>query len=95
MLEKGLLNELKSLLNKGYTASDPGLRSVGYQELIPYFTANTELQKCVELVKQHTRNYAKRQMTWLKKCQFDLTLETTNINFLQISRIITEFLRST
>jgi tRNA dimethylallyltransferase len=95
MLEKGLLNEIQFLLDKGYTANDPGLRSVGYQELIPYFTEKADLPECVELVKQHTRNYAKRQITWLKKCQFDLTLERTNINFLQVLELITEFLRST
>lgn len=91
MLELGLLNEVKSLLDKGYKAEDPGMRSVGYQELIPYFTDNSDLQKCIDLVKQHTRNYAKRQITWLKKCQFDLTLETINITFLQVLRDFTDF----
>ena len=94
MIEEGLLEEVESLLKRGYKPEDPGMRSVGYQELIPYFLDNEDLKTCIDLVKQHTRNYAKRQITWLKKYQFDLTLKQSNINFSQILEAAMQSLRS-
>jgi len=88
MIQNGLLDEIEELLKKGFKKTDPGMRSVGYQEFIPYFENNAQLTKCIELAKQHTRNYAKRQFTWLKKCEFDLTLHQNNINFSQVLEAI-------
>ncbi|MFC1887588.1 tRNA (adenosine(37)-N6)-dimethylallyltransferase MiaA [Candidatus Cloacimonadota bacterium] len=95
MMDSGLLEEVESLLDKGYKQHDPGMRSVGYQELFPYFNNEVSLDTCIELVKQHTRNYAKRQLTWLKKNHFDLTLGESCINFSQILKDIKEYFRST
>lgn len=95
MIESGLLNEIEDLLNRGYKEDDPGLRSVGYQEFIPYLQKGTDLKQCLELAKQHTRNYAKRQLTWLKKIEFDLTLDASSINFSQIYKDIGDSLRRT
>jgi len=93
MLEIGLLQEIRGLLAKGYKKSDPGMRSVGYQEFIPFLESRADLQDCINLAKQHTRNYAKRQFTWLKKCEFDLTLLPNSINFLQIRKEIRNYFR--
>jgi tRNA dimethylallyltransferase len=63
MIEQGLLEEAKSLYPlKNLNA----LQTVGYTELFDYFEGKTTLAKAIELIKQHTRNYAKRQMTWFK-----------------------------
>ncbi len=43
------------------------LQTVGYQELFDHFDGKTSLDAAIELIKQHTRQYAKRQMTWFKK----------------------------
>lgn len=43
------------------------LRTVGYSELFEYFDGKITLQRAVELIKQHSRNYAKRQVTWLRR----------------------------
>jgi tRNA dimethylallyltransferase len=43
------------------------LRTVGYRELFEHFDGNISLFQAIDLVKQHTRNYAKRQMTWLRR----------------------------
>jgi tRNA dimethylallyltransferase len=64
MLEKGLINEAKSLLSlKGYNA----LNTVGYKELFEYFEGKVSLEFAIDKIKQHTRNFAKRQITWFKK----------------------------
>ncbi len=43
------------------------MRTVGYKELIPYFQNQVTLEEATDKIKQHSRNYAKRQMTWLRK----------------------------
>ena len=43
------------------------LRTVGYKEWFDYFQEKTTYEKTIELIKQHTRNYAKRQLTWFRK----------------------------
>lgn len=68
MLEQGLLDEVKALyrdglLSNGSTAS----AAIGYKEFIPYFEGNCELSDSVALLKQSTRRYAKRQVTWFSR----------------------------
>jgi tRNA dimethylallyltransferase len=64
MMEAGLLEEVKQLyLHKKLHA----LETVGYTELFDFIEDKLPLQQSVDLIKQNTRNYAKRQMTWFKK----------------------------
>ncbi len=64
MMSRGLLAEVESLLPYRECNS---MRSVGYQEFLPYFDGQISLEQAVEKVKQNTRNYAKRQITWFSK----------------------------
>ena len=63
MIEKGLISEVESL--KDYR-NQSALHTVGYAELFDFFDGNSTLEKAIELIKQHSRNYAKRQLTWFK-----------------------------
>lgn len=64
MMEKGLLPEVESLERyKGEKALD----TVGYKELFDYLEGKTSKEQAIALIKQHTRNYAKRQLTWFKR----------------------------
>lgn len=67
MLEQGLLSETEYLLKQGLLSNTTAAQAIGYKELIPYFTEQASLQDCVDLLKQKTRNYAKRQMTWFRR----------------------------
>jgi len=67
MLEKGLEAEVKALLQKGYAPELPALRAVAYPEMICYLNKELSFAEMKNLIQQHTRNYAKRQMTWLRK----------------------------
>lgn len=67
MLNQGLEAEVKALLDAGYTSDLPALRAVGYPEMICYLQGEMSYAEMVEKIQQHTRNYAKRQMTWLRK----------------------------
>ncbi len=64
MIEQGLLEEAKALYPKRHLNA---LNTVGYKELFAYFDGDCALDEAVEQIKIHTRQYAKRQMTWLRK----------------------------
>ena len=64
MMEQGLLDEVRSVYPKRHLNS---LNTVGYKELFDYLDGKCTLQQAVEQIKINTRQYAKRQMTWLRK----------------------------
>lgn len=64
MMAEGLLDEVRQLLPYRHLKS---LNTVGYAELFAYLDGRYSLERAVELIKQHTRNYAKRQLTWFRK----------------------------
>lgn len=66
MFDTGLLEENISLRNK-YGKDIPGLKTIGYSEVSEYLAGDIPLERAVELVQQHSRNYAKRQITWNQK----------------------------
>ncbi|MEM6264417.1 MAG: tRNA (adenosine(37)-N6)-dimethylallyltransferase MiaA [Bacteroidota bacterium] len=67
MMEAGLLQEVDTLLNMGYTSISPGLRSIGYQELIAFRAGKHSLETAIKLIQRNSRRYAKRQLTWYRK----------------------------
>lgn len=68
MIEKGLLNETKQLLDK-YGRINNLLCTIGYQEMISYLDNKCSFDDAISKLKQNTRNYAKRQLTWFRKNQ--------------------------
>ena len=66
MLENGLLDETKSLLEKNGRINNL-LYTIGYQEMIQYLDGVLTLDEAVDKLKQNTRRYAKRQLTWFRK----------------------------
>ena len=64
MMEYGLLEEVKSMQAWRHLNA---LQTVGYTELFNYLDGETSLERAVELIKQNTRHYAKRQLTWFQK----------------------------
>lgn len=64
MMQNGLLEEVKTLLP--YRTHN-ALQTVGYKELFAHLDGTCSLEEAVALIKQHTRNFAKRQMTWLRR----------------------------
>ena len=67
MIEQGLVEEVKDLLGKGYSWDLSSMHGIGYCEFKSYFENNAELEEVVENIKQNTRNYAKRQLSWLRR----------------------------
>lgn len=64
MITDGLVEEARALLPHRHLNA---LNTVGYKELFAHFDGTTSLAEAIALIKQHTRNYAKRQLTWLRR----------------------------
>lgn len=67
MLEAGLLSEVEKLIRLGIKDTVTAGQAIGYKEFYPYFDGTAELSECVAKLKQESRRYAKRQMTWLRR----------------------------
>ena len=65
MMDDGLLDEAKEVLSSNLSATS--VKAIGYKELAPYIMEKKSLDECVEKLKQETRRYAKRQITWFKR----------------------------
>lgn len=76
MIQNGLVEEVKNLIPFKHLNA---LQTVGYQELFDYFDGKLTFEKAVELIKQNTRRYAKRQLTWMRKYGEWNTVQNHNI----------------
>ena len=65
MMQAGLLAEVEQLL-KAVPADAQAMQAIGYKELVPYLHGQAELANCVALIKQHSRHFAKRQLTYFR-----------------------------
>lgn len=66
MLKSGLVDEVKSLLDQGVSVSSQGMRAIGYKEVLSYLSGEIDKPQMTNLIKQHSRNYAKRQLTFMR-----------------------------
>lgn len=67
MFEQGLLDEVRSLQEAGYGADLTARQAIGYKEVLDYLNGMISLDEASELIKQRSRRYAKRQISWLKR----------------------------
>jgi len=67
MIKKGLVEEVKKLHQKDYSWSLPSMSGLGYKEIGLYLQNKISLDEATNLIKLHTRQYVKRQMTWFKR----------------------------
>lgn len=67
MIEEGLVEEVKAILSRGYDKDLVSMKGIGYKEIIMYLDNILTLEESIELIKQKSRNYAKRQLTWFRR----------------------------
>ncbi len=67
MAEAGLLEEVKALLASGVPESSTAMQAIGYKELLAHLRGECSLEQALEDIKQGSRRYAKRQLTWLRR----------------------------
>ncbi len=99
MIEQGLIDEIKGLLKKGFDFQDPGMSGIGYREFKDYFSRDNPVTEPVEVrvvptveeiadqIKLHTRQYAKRQVTWFKRNK-----DINYVDFDKAQKVVKEFL---
>jgi tRNA dimethylallyltransferase len=75
MMQTGLIDEAKKVYDAGYDKDCTCMQAIGYKEFFPYFEKVSELEECVEKLKQETRKYAKRQITWFKNKLETITID--------------------
>ncbi len=67
MMEEGLLNEVKTLYEEGYTRDMVSMQGLGYKEILDYLDGKMTLDEAIYILKRDTRHFAKRQITWFKR----------------------------
>lgn len=67
MFENSLVKEVEGLLKNGVDKSANSLQAIGYKEVVCYLEKEISLDEAISMVKQNTRHFAKRQITWFKK----------------------------
>lgn len=69
MFKRGLVEEVKSLLERGVGENSPPFRALGYKHVLMFLRGEISLEEAIELTKKDTRHYAKRQITWFRKME--------------------------
>ena len=67
MIAQGLLDEVRDLLSNGVPSDCQAMKAIGYKELVPVVLGETSLEAAITQLKQNTRHYAKRQLTWMRR----------------------------
>lgn len=86
MLGHGLFNEVKNLVEQGYESTQ-SMQAIGYKELVPVVNGELSIDQAVETLKQHSRQYAKRQLTWFKN---KLTVQWFNRETMSLQMMLDE-----
>ena len=89
MLEQGLVDEVKGLLEKGFGEELKPLKSIGYRQVIDYLAGRLSFDQAVADIKQATRRYAKRQLTWFRNDKYACGVEVSE--WRKIFVMISEF----
>jgi len=83
MLEEGLIDEVRKLIQMGYRPGINALNTVGYKEAFQYLEGQLDFEQMVELIKRNSRRYAKRQLTWFRKDDRIRCIETSRRTILR------------
>ncbi len=67
MIEAGLLDEVKGLVDKNIPKNSTAMQGIGYKEVVNHLKGMYDYETMIKIIKQRSRNYAKRQMTWFKR----------------------------
>ncbi len=88
MMAEGLVKEVEALLSGGLNGRATALQAIGYKEIASALAGECSMQEAMERVKQATRNYAKRQLTWFRRDERVTWIEAAGRSALDISREI-------
>ena len=81
MVENGLVEEVKKLKNMGYTSDMVSMKGIGYKEILNSLDGAYDIDEAVEKVKQESRRFAKRQLTWFRREKETIWLEKEEYSY--------------
>ena len=67
MISDGLVDEVRSIMSMGYSRDLNSMQGIGYKEMIAYLEGEISLADAIDMIKQNSRRYAKRQLTWFRR----------------------------
>lgn len=80
MMEEGLVEEVKNLMEMGYDKNTIAMQGLGYKEIMSYVKGEVSKEEALYILKRDTRRYAKRQITWFKKLKNVYWIKADEIN---------------
>lgn len=80
MVKNGLVEEVRGLLRQGVTKESQSMKAIGYKEVIDFLNGEYDEKRMLELIQQHSRNYAKRQMTFFRSVKEARVVDASNKN---------------
>lgn len=93
MMDAGLVAEVQSLLQQGYSGELSPMKSLGYKEIVEYLHGELSLEAAVEEIKLNTRRFAKRQQTWFRADRLIRWLDVSELSSAEVTaQIATEIL---
>ncbi len=84
MIEAGLAEEVEFLINYGVPQDATSMQGIGYKEMLLYLEGKLSLSETADMIKQATRRYAKRQLTWFKREKDTCLIDGQNRNYCEI-----------
>lgn len=84
MMEQGLVNEVAMLLKSGVPADCQAMQGIGYKEIVRYLQGESDLATATDGIKQATRNFAKRQLTWYRKMPYITWFDVNDFSNYQV-----------
>ncbi len=94
MIEQGLIDEVRSILDRGYSKNLQALQTVGYREVTSYFDDDFTKEEMIAKIKTNTRRYAKRQITWFRRWDFIQWMDASELSVGEMKENIISTLKS-
>ena len=92
MFESGLFEEVKEILSSGVSKDAQSMQGIGYKEVVMALSGEITEDECIELIKKNSRNYAKRQLTWFKRGEYQWFDCLDNELYEKVKKHIGEFI---
>lgn len=93
MIENGFVDEVRTLLEKGYSRDLPSMTALGYNQLSAYLAGELSLEEAVQEIKKVTKKFYRRQMTWFKPSDEQIHwFEMSDETIFEIEKLINQFL---
>ncbi|KGF10943.1 hypothetical protein HMPREF1633_08110 [Tissierellia bacterium S5-A11] len=80
MVQEGLFDEVKALIDRGLNNKNQAMKAIGYKEIYQYFLGHTSYEETINLIKRNSRRYAKRQLTWFRRYENGFWLNLSNLS---------------